>query len=50
MMPALTARLERYFEFQPLRTNWRTEILAGAAAHRRNRGICRSLRIVRRAA
>src|SRR5438034_11550844 len=29
MIPALRARLERYFEFQPLETNWRTEILAG---------------------
>src|SRR5436190_7922038 len=29
MIPALRARLERYFEFQPLGTNWRTEILAG---------------------
>ena len=25
----LTAHLERYFEFQRLKTNWRTEILAG---------------------
>src|SRR5436190_4903423 len=29
MIPALRARLERYFEFQPLGTDWRTEILAG---------------------
>src|SRR5438094_10436770 len=29
MIPALRARLERYFEFQPLGTNWRSEILAG---------------------
>jgi AGZA family xanthine/uracil permease-like MFS transporter len=29
MMHALRARLERYFEFQQLGTNWRTEILAG---------------------
>src|SRR5712691_1656156 len=29
MIHALTARLERYFEFQQLGTNWRTEILAG---------------------
>jgi len=24
-----TARLERYFEFRPLNTNWKTQILAG---------------------
>jgi xanthine/uracil/vitamin C permease (AzgA family) len=29
MIAALTARLERYFEFRQLGTNWRTEILAG---------------------
>jgi len=29
MMHALRARLERYFEFQQLGTDWRTEILAG---------------------
>ena len=29
-MPTLTQRLERYFEFQALGANWRTEILAGA--------------------
>src|SRR6267143_5811140 len=29
MIPALRARLERYFEFQLLGTNWKTEILAG---------------------
>ena len=29
MILALAARLERYFEFQQLGTNWRTEILAG---------------------
>ena len=29
MIRALMARLERYFEFQQLATNWRTEILAG---------------------
>jgi AGZA family xanthine/uracil permease-like MFS transporter len=28
-MTALRARLERYFEFPQLQTNWRTEILAG---------------------
>ena len=26
----MRARLERYFEFDRLHTNWRTEILAGA--------------------
>src|SRR2546430_8581593 len=29
MIPALRARLERYFEFQQLGTSWQTEILAG---------------------
>jgi AGZA family xanthine/uracil permease-like MFS transporter len=29
-MPALVERLEHYFEFQALGTNWKTEILAGA--------------------
>jgi len=29
-MPTLIERLERYFEFQTLGTNWKTEILAGA--------------------
>ena len=28
-MPNLRARAERYFEFESLQTNWRTEILAG---------------------
>ncbi len=30
MMREFVERLERYFEFQALNTNWRTEILAGA--------------------
>src|ERR1700683_4420393 len=30
MIRSMRARLERYFEFQRLGTNWRTEILAGA--------------------
>jgi adenine/guanine/hypoxanthine permease len=29
MIPGLRARLERYFEFERLGTNWRTEVLAG---------------------
>jgi AGZA family xanthine/uracil permease-like MFS transporter len=29
MISALRARLERYFEFERLGTNWRTELLAG---------------------
>ena len=29
-MPGFLARAERYFEFASLKTNWRTEILAGA--------------------
>jgi len=29
-MPGMLARLERYFEFERLATNWKTEILAGA--------------------
>src|SRR5438270_1704515 len=29
MLPPARARLERYFEFERLETNWRTEILAG---------------------
>ena len=29
MFRQATARLERYFEFRPLNTNWKTEILAG---------------------